>query len=127
MSSHWRGPYKHLDSWYEAVWFEIFWSERGQVTSETQCEYKIEQKDGSFEQCVLHKEHIDGTDISANIPHADKDGNFAFLEIRWAEAQKLKKKENPGGDKVQRVRSESVYGRLRRRRAETAEKKEEQG
>jgi hypothetical protein len=128
VSKNWRGPYKPLDSWNEAVWFEVFWSERDQVTSETQCEYKIEQKDGSFEQCVLHKEHVDGTHIEANIPHADKDCNLALLEIRWAEARRINKKEaETNGVKVQRVRSESVYARLRQCRAEAGEKKEEQG
>ncbi len=57
-----------------------YWNDRDNVKIEDRCPVMFTYPDGRDEsQCVLHKSHMDGEALRANIPHADGDGNMASL------------------------------------------------
>jgi hypothetical protein len=61
-----------------------FWNKRDDVSEENRCKKVISYPgDKEDEQCVLHKDHLDGEKLQANVPHADKDGNMVPLLVSW--------------------------------------------
>lgn len=61
-----------------------YWNKRHEVTPETRCPKPLTYPDDRLDsQCVLHKDHLDGEKLQANVPHADADGYIAAIDISW--------------------------------------------
>jgi hypothetical protein len=63
------------------AWLLAFWNLRDLVTPETQCPTPLVYEDGTKGRCVLDIRHLDIDRVPVDVPHADKDGRLADLNV----------------------------------------------
>jgi LSD1 subclass zinc finger protein len=74
---------------WEQLLLLAFWKTRDTVTSEDQCRAHLRYPDGARRRCALSSNHVKGTRLRANVPHAGPDGHLAPLLVSYQAVEEV--------------------------------------